>query len=62
MCLRAFTVHALHGKLVMYADDRSLFYLFNREVILKSQMEHDAEVLLEYAKVNRLSLNKDKQR
>ena len=50
----------LHGKLVMYANYISLFYPFNQEEILKSEMEHYAEVLLEYARVNRLSLNKDK--
>ena len=29
-------------------------------MILKSQIEHDAEVLLEYARSNRISSNKDK--
>lgn len=50
----------LYGKLVIYADDISLFYPYKHEVILKFQMEHDVQLILEYIRLNRLVLNTGK--
>lgn len=50
----------LFGKLIMYADDISIFYPYKHDVILKFQMEHDAELIQEYMRLNRLILNPDK--
>lgn len=50
----------LYGKLIMYADDLSLFYPYKHEVIVKCQIEHDVELVQEYMRLNRLVLNPDK--
>lgn len=50
----------LNGKLVMYADDISLFYPYHHDVILKAQIEHDATLILEYVRINKLQLNAEK--
>ncbi|XP_075167930.1 uncharacterized protein LOC142240098 [Haematobia irritans] len=50
----------LFGKLVAYADDISLFYPYNHDVILRAQIERDAETLREFARINRLVLNAEK--
>lgn len=50
----------LHGKLIMYADDISLFYPYSHEVILRAHIEEDAKTISEFARVNRLVLNAEK--
>lgn len=52
----------LHGKLIMYADDMSLFYPYCHEVILKAQIEHDANAIHDFARINGLVLNSEKTR
>lgn len=50
----------LYGKLFLYADDILLLYPYHHEVILKSQMEHDAAIIAEFCRINRLVLNSNK--
>lgn len=50
----------LYGKPIMYADDITILYPYNHEAILRAQMEHDSELVLEYTRLNKLVLNANK--
>lgn len=49
-----------YGKLYMFADDICLFYKYKHETVLKAQIEYDAAILSEFARLNRLVLNSAK--
>lgn len=44
-------------KLVMYADDVSIFYIYTDEKVLQTQIEYDSVLLEDYARINKLVLN-----
>ena len=44
----------------MYADDMSLCYPYCHEAILIGQIEHDASIIYEFARLSGLVLNSDK--
>ncbi|XP_075163964.1 uncharacterized protein LOC142236620 [Haematobia irritans] len=50
----------LNGQLIMYADDIALLYPYNHEAILKGQMEHDAKIISEFCRINKLIINPNK--
>lgn len=50
----------LFGKLIMFADDISVFYPYKHETALKAHMEYDAAMIAEYARINKLMLNAEK--
>lgn len=50
----------LFGKIIMFADDVSIFYPYKFDLVLKTQMERDSALLFEFARLNRLVLNADK--
>lgn len=50
----------LTGKLYMFADDVCLFYPYKYDLVLKTYMERDVALILEYVRLNRLKLNADK--
>ncbi|XP_075163257.1 uncharacterized protein LOC142235890 [Haematobia irritans] len=50
----------LKGKLYMYADDISIFYPYKYELTLKANVERDASLICEFAKINKLVLNSNK--
>lgn len=50
----------LFGKLIMFADDISVFYPYKHEISLKAHMEYDAAMITEYARINKLCLNAEK--
>lgn len=48
------------GKLFMFADDICLLYNYKHQLVLKTQIEYDASILFEYARLNKLCINADK--
>lgn len=48
------------GKLFMFADDICLLYNYKHPTVLKTQIEYDASMLFEYARLNKLSINAEK--
>lgn len=50
----------LVGRLCIFADDVSIFYPYKNDLILKTQIERDAALLVEFARLNRLKLNPNK--
>lgn len=44
----------------MFADDVSIFYPYKNDLVLKTQIERDASLIIEYARINGLVLNPDK--
>lgn len=46
-----------YGKLILFADDICFLYKYKHEKVLKTQMEYDAAILTEYARINKLVLN-----
>lgn len=50
----------LFGKLVMFADDICLLYPYKYDIELKVRMEHDAALIVEFARLNRLLINPNK--
>ncbi|XP_075157874.1 uncharacterized protein LOC142231140 [Haematobia irritans] len=49
-----------NGKLVMFADDLCLFYKYKHETVLQTEIQYDASILSEYARLNKLILNSSK--
>lgn len=45
------------GKLFMYADDICLFYRYKYTKVLQTQIEHDATILTEFSRCNKLVIN-----
>lgn len=58
--LNDITKLGLFGKLFIYADDISLFYPYKHETVVKAYMEHDAAIIFEFARINKLILNANK--
>lgn len=50
----------LDGKLFMYADDLCVFYPYKENLVLKINIERDAALITEYARMNGLVLNAKK--
>ena len=50
----------LTGKLYMFTDDVCLFYPYKYDLVLKTYMERDVALILEFVRLNRLKLNADK--
>lgn len=49
-----------NGKLFLFADDVCIFYKYKHEQVLKTQIEYDAAILSEFARMNKLVLNPTK--
>lgn len=52
----------IHGKIIMFADDVSIFYPYKHDLVLKTNMERDSALLFEFARLNHLVLNANKTR
>lgn len=50
----------LNGKMFIYADDICVIYPFQHETVAKAYIEHDAAVICEFARVNKLFINAQK--
>ncbi|XP_075158076.1 uncharacterized protein LOC142231348 [Haematobia irritans] len=49
-----------NGKLVMFADGLCLFYKYKHETVLQTEIQYDASILSEYARLTKLILNSSK--
>lgn len=50
----------LSGQLCMFADDVCVLYPYKHDLVLKTQIERDAALIFEFARLNRLLLNPGK--
>jgi hypothetical protein len=50
----------LKGNVVLFADDILIIYIGDNEIQIMENMQHDLELLLEWFKVNMLTINDDK--
>lgn len=48
------------GKLLMFADDICILYNYKHPLVLRTEIEYDASMLFEYARLNKLSMNAEK--